>query len=97
MADRPSIVPVVDPRLHRRRRSACGPGCRAIPAAHGQVGRIAATQASGEEGALLTPPTRPIRATNAVEVGMFTGYSAMCLARGLAPGGRLLCCDVSEE
>jgi caffeoyl-CoA O-methyltransferase len=32
-----------------------------------------------------------------VEVGTFTGYSALCLARGLEPGGRLLCCDVSEE
>jgi len=30
-------------------------------------------------------------------VGTFTGYSAICLARGLAPGGQLLCCDVSEE
>ena len=32
-----------------------------------------------------------------MEVGTFTGYSAMCIARGLAPGGALLCCDVSEE
>jgi len=30
-------------------------------------------------------------------VGTFTGYSSICLARGLADGGRLLCCDVSEE
>ncbi len=33
----------------------------------------------------------------AVEVGTFTGYSALAIARNLAPGGRLLCCDVSEE
>ena len=33
----------------------------------------------------------------AVEVGTFTGYSALCIARGLPPGGRLLCLDVSEE
>jgi caffeoyl-CoA O-methyltransferase len=32
-----------------------------------------------------------------VEVGTFTGYSSICIARGLADGGRLLCCDVSEE
>jgi caffeoyl-CoA O-methyltransferase len=32
-----------------------------------------------------------------VEVGTFTGYSSLCIARGLAPGGRLICCDVSEE
>jgi caffeoyl-CoA O-methyltransferase len=33
----------------------------------------------------------------AVEVGVFTGYSSICIARGLNPGGRLLACDVSEE
>ena len=32
-----------------------------------------------------------------MEVGTFTGYSALAVARGLAPGGRLLCCDVSEQ
>jgi caffeoyl-CoA O-methyltransferase len=32
-----------------------------------------------------------------VEVGTFTGYSSLCIARALVPGGRLLCCDVSEE
>jgi caffeoyl-CoA O-methyltransferase len=36
-------------------------------------------------------------ARRAVEVGTFTGYSSLCIARGLAPGGTLLCCDVSEE
>jgi caffeoyl-CoA O-methyltransferase len=30
-------------------------------------------------------------------VGTFTGYSSICLARGLADGGKLLCCDVSQE
>jgi len=34
---------------------------------------------------------------SAVEVGTFTGYSSICIARGLAAGGRLLCCDISEE
>ena len=33
----------------------------------------------------------------ALEVGTFTGYSALAVARGMGPGGRLLCCDVSEE
>jgi caffeoyl-CoA O-methyltransferase len=30
-------------------------------------------------------------------VGVFTGYSSLCIARGLPPEGKLLCCDVSEE
>jgi len=32
-----------------------------------------------------------------LEVGTFTGYSAICLAQGLAPGGRLLTIDINEE
>jgi caffeoyl-CoA O-methyltransferase len=54
-------------------------------------------QISHDQGALLTLLCRAIGARSAVEVGTFTGYSAICIARGLAPGGRLLCCDVSEE
>ena len=40
---------------------------------------------------------RLLGARRAVEVGTFTGYSAIAIARGLAPDGRLLCCDASEE
>lgn len=61
------------------------------------LGDIAGMQAAPEQGILLTQLTRLISAHNAVEVGTFTGYSALCIARGLADGGRLLCCDVSEE
>lgn len=61
------------------------------------LGAIAGMQAAPEQGILLTQITRMIGARNAVEVGTFTGYSALCIARGLAGGGRLLCCDVSEE
>ncbi|MET0145452.1 MAG: class I SAM-dependent methyltransferase [Ilumatobacteraceae bacterium] len=61
------------------------------------LGRAARMQISADEGALLTLLTRLARATSAVEVGTFTGFSSICIARGLAPGGRLLCCDVSEE
>jgi caffeoyl-CoA O-methyltransferase len=54
-------------------------------------------QIGPEQGSFMTMLTRVSRARNAVEVGTFTGYSSICLARGLADGGRLLCCDVSEE
>ncbi|MFC7719448.1 O-methyltransferase [Nonomuraea recticatena] len=40
--------------------------------------------------------TQLVKPTLAVEVGTFTGYSSLCIARGLA-GGRLRCFDVSEE
>ncbi len=54
-------------------------------------------QISPEQGMLMTLLTRLTGARNAVEVGTFTGYSSICIARGLADDGRLLCCDVSEE
>lgn len=57
----------------------------------------AGMQISPDEGHFLTMITRLVGARNAIEVGTFTGYSSLCIARGLADGGRLLCCDVSEE
>jgi caffeoyl-CoA O-methyltransferase len=54
-------------------------------------------QVSPDEGQLLTMLTRLVGARQAVEVGVFTGFSSICIARGLAAGGRLLACDVSEE
>lgn len=54
-------------------------------------------QISPDQGALMTLLTGLTRAEFAVEVGTFTGYSSVCIVRGLRPGGRLLCCDVSEE
>jgi caffeoyl-CoA O-methyltransferase len=54
-------------------------------------------QIGADQGALMTILTRLTGARQAVEVGTFTGYSAICIARGLADGGRLTCCDVSEE
>ena len=54
-------------------------------------------QVAPEEGALLTLLVKTLRAKNAVEVGTFTGYSSLCIARGLPPDGRLLALDVSEE
>jgi caffeoyl-CoA O-methyltransferase len=62
-----------------------------------RLGERARMQIAPEQGAFLEWLTRLLGATNVVEVGTFTGYSSICLARGLAPGGRVLCCDVSEE
>jgi caffeoyl-CoA O-methyltransferase len=61
------------------------------------LGPVAGMQIAPEQGAFMTLLTRVLGVRNAVEVGTFTGYSALSIARGLAPGGRLLCCDVSEE
>ena len=61
------------------------------------LGSVAAMQTAADEGAFLTLLARLVGSRRAVEVGTFTGYSAVCLARGLAPGGSLLCCELSEE
>lgn len=61
------------------------------------LGPIARMQIAPEQGAFMTFLVRTLGVRFAVEVGTFTGYSALAIARGLAPGGRLLCCDVSDE
>jgi caffeoyl-CoA O-methyltransferase len=61
------------------------------------LGGAAGMQIGDDEGQLLTMLTRLVGVRKAVEVGTFTGYSSLCIARGLADGGRLLCCDVSVE
>jgi caffeoyl-CoA O-methyltransferase len=61
------------------------------------LGDVAAMQIGDDQGQLLTMMARLVGARLAVEVGTFTGYSSLCIARGLLAGGRLLCCDVSEE
>ena len=50
-----------------------------------------------EQGAFLTWLVRLVGAKSAIEVGTFTGYSALCIAQGLPDDGQLICCDVSDE
>jgi caffeoyl-CoA O-methyltransferase len=50
-----------------------------------------------DEAALLTMLARLIGARRALEIGTFTGYGAISIARGLADGGSLTCLEVSEE
>ena len=57
----------------------------------------AGMQVSPEQGALLHLLARLVGAERILEIGTFTGYSAICLARALPPGGTLLCLEASEE
>ena len=57
----------------------------------------AGMQIGPEQGTFMTLLTQLIGASRALEIGTFTGYSAICIARGLAASGKLTCCDVSEE
>ncbi|HYB91874.1 MAG TPA: O-methyltransferase [Candidatus Binataceae bacterium] len=62
-----------------------------------RLGAISSLQISPEQGTFMAILARAIGARSAVEVGTFTGYSALCVAQALAPDGRMLCCDLSEE
>ncbi|MFP8870433.1 MAG: class I SAM-dependent methyltransferase, partial [Myxococcota bacterium] len=62
-----------------------------------KLGGISVMQIAPEQGALMTMLTQLIGATRAIEVGTFTGYSALCIARGLPKDGQLVCCDISDE
>jgi caffeoyl-CoA O-methyltransferase len=62
-----------------------------------KTGWAAVMQIGDDQAVLMEMLVRAMGATRAVEVGTFTGYSALAVARGLGPGGHLLCCDVNEE
>lgn len=61
------------------------------------LGGISIMQIAPEQGALMTMLAQLMGAKRAIEVGTFTGYSALCLARALPEDGQLICCDVSDE
>jgi len=61
------------------------------------MGRIAGMQIAPEQGAFLAMLVKLIGATRCLEVGTFTGYSALSVALALPPGGRIVALDVSKD
>jgi caffeoyl-CoA O-methyltransferase len=61
------------------------------------LGEIAQMQIGREQGSFMTLLVAAIGAREAIEIGTFTGYSSICIARGLPANGRLLCLDISDE
>jgi predicted O-methyltransferase YrrM len=57
----------------------------------------AGMQIAPEQGAFMQLLVRLLAAKRYLEVGTFTGYSALCVALAMPRSGRLVCCDVSEE
>jgi len=57
----------------------------------------AGMQIGADQGALLAMLVRSVGAKRAIEIGTFTGYSALAVASALPAGGKLVCCDVSDE
>ena len=62
---------------------------QALPQARMQIGP--------DQGLFLGLLVRMLDARRVIEVGTFTGYSALAMAMALPPGGRVLCCDISQE
>src|SRR5438105_12874457 len=93
-------VPLTDP-LYRylcsRRSNAADAVLDGLRAETDGLGEISKMQISPEQGSFMTILTAAIGATSAIEVGTFTGYSSICIARGLEAKGKLICIDASAE
>ena len=61
------------------------------------LGDVAIMQIAPDQGALMTLLTRMLGASRAIEVGTFTGYSAICIARGMNSDGLLIACELDPE
>src|SRR6266480_3107523 len=83
--------------IARHRSRLVDPLLDALRAETESLGDIARMLISAEQGDFLTLLTKLLDVRTAVEVGTFTGYSSICLARGLADGGCLHCFDVNAE
>ncbi|MCH2184435.1 class I SAM-dependent methyltransferase [Myxococcota bacterium] len=62
-----------------------------------KLGRYSIMQIAPEQGAFMHLLAGLMGARKAIEIGTFTGFSALCLARGMGEGSHLICCDTSEE
>jgi len=82
--------------LNRCHHQAKDPLLAALRRETAALGDVARMQISAEQGAFLTILTAALGAKRVLEIGTFTGYSALCLARGLAPQGTLVCLDQDE-
>jgi predicted O-methyltransferase YrrM len=58
---------------------------------------MAGMQIGPDQAALMQLLVRSTGARRCLEIGTFTGYSALAVALALPPGGRIVCCDVSKE
>jgi predicted O-methyltransferase YrrM len=59
--------------------------------------RLSNMQIAPEQGQFMGLLVELMGATRALEVGTYTGYSALCVAKAMPEEGRLICCDISEE
>jgi predicted O-methyltransferase YrrM len=58
---------------------------------------MARMQIAPEQGQFMALLVELLAARKIVEIGTFTGYSALCMAQAMEGDGKLICCDLSEE
>jgi caffeoyl-CoA O-methyltransferase len=78
---------------HSLREHPAQAALRAATAAHPHAGM----QISPEQGQFMALLVKLLDARRALEIGVFTGYSALTVALALPDDGRLLACDISDE
>ena len=78
---------------HSLRESSLMRKLREITAQH-ELSRMQIAPEQGQFMALLVELTGAARI---IEIGTFTGYSALCIAQAMPDDGVLMCCDISEE
>jgi caffeoyl-CoA O-methyltransferase len=99
MPDAPKHTPIT-PALHEYLVAHGAPPDtvqQSLIEATARLGPIAMMQIAPEQGAFMSWLARTLGAKRVVEVGVFTGYSTLCLARGLPDDGRVLALDVNAE
>ncbi len=58
---------------------------------------MARMQIAPEQGQFMALLVKLISAKRIIEVGTFTGYSALCLAKAMGAQGKLICCDINTD
>lgn len=100
MADRLKYIPI-DDSIHRyvctHRSDSADPLLRELRKVTDGLGDESRMQISEEQGTFLRIIATATGARHALEIGTFTGYSSLCIARGLPETGRLTCLDISRE
>jgi caffeoyl-CoA O-methyltransferase len=80
------------------RSDAADPILRKLRAETAALGKeVSKCQISDDQGTFLSVLVAAMGVKSAIEVGTFTGYSSLCIARAMSRDGRLICLDASEE
>ncbi len=91
------LTPELYQYLIAQRSNATDPILEELTAETAALGDFSGMQISPEQGSFLTILVAALNVQTAVEIGTFTGTSALCIARGLGQNGKLHCFDKSDE